>query len=80
MARLPNTATKAERKEAHKAKMAGKVFERNRLQFDMSEYWKGKLRRQAYKQMLRLARREEAASDLMTNVPNDVVNEAPVAA
>lgn len=30
MARLPNTATKDERQEIHKAKMAGKVYDRNR--------------------------------------------------
>jgi hypothetical protein len=30
MARLPNTATKAEREELHKAKMAGKVYDRAR--------------------------------------------------
>jgi len=30
MARLPNTATKADRIELHKAKMAGKIFDRNR--------------------------------------------------
>lgn len=30
MARLPNTATKSEREELHKAKMAGKVYDRNR--------------------------------------------------
>lgn len=30
MARLPNTATPAERKELHKAKMAGKKYDRER--------------------------------------------------
>ncbi len=30
MARLPNTATKEERREVHKAKVAGKKFDRDR--------------------------------------------------
>lgn len=52
MARLPNTATKAERLEVHKAKMAGKVYDRNRRFPERFNFLRTGFSRSALKRMV----------------------------
>lgn len=60
MARLPNTSTKAERKELHKAKMAGKKYDAQRRQVEITQSMANELTNQAVKRVRSKMRKQAA--------------------